>query len=105
MVQVDRMGARAPSKRVGTDDPPAVALTKRLALVVVHRSGAIHELLDIAAGGGRSVEKHDSPGFATGILPGVRDVAREEGARAGPTDSDLVADLECDLPGEHPGDL
>ncbi len=35
----------------------------------------------------------------------MRDVAREERAGAGPADGDLVADLEGDLAGEHPGDL
>src|SRR5205807_5915407 len=35
----------------------------------------------------------------------MRDVAREEGTRAGPADAHLVADLERDLTREHPGDL
>src|SRR5215475_7994495 len=35
----------------------------------------------------------------------MRDVAREERAGARAADGDLVADLERDLAGEHPGDL
>jgi hypothetical protein len=35
----------------------------------------------------------------------MRDIAREEGACAGTADGDVVADLERDLSGEHPGDL
>src|SRR5262245_63299303 len=95
------------SKRVWADDFPAVALTQRVAFVVVDRAGGgpPRELLDVAAGGGRSVEKQDAAGFTAGALPGMRDVAREERARAGPADGDFVADLERDLAGEHPGDL
>src|SRR5262249_59913191 len=89
----------------GTDDFPAIALAELLAFIVIHRSGTIQELLDVAAGGGRGVEKHDSAGFAAGVLPGVRDVAREERARAGPPDADLVSDLKGNLAGEHPRDL
>src|SRR6267378_3180576 len=54
---------------------------------------------------GRGVEKQDAAGVATRALPGVRDVAREERAGAGPADGNLVADLEGNLAGEHPGDL
>ncbi len=68
------------SKRVWTDDFPAIALAEFVAFVVAHRAGgALQELLDVAAGGGRSVEKQD----AAGVLPGMRDVAREERAGAG----------------------
>src|SRR5262245_62317571 len=35
----------------------------------------------------------------------MRDVAREERAGSGPADTDIVADPEGDLAGEHPGDL
>src|SRR6266850_67321 len=95
-----------PSQRVRTDDFPAVALAELLAFSVVHRPGrTLQELFDVAAGGGRGVEKQDAAGFAAGALPGMRDVAREEGARAGPADAHLVTDLEGDLTGEHPGDL
>src|SRR5713226_2461578 len=94
-----------PSKRVWTDDFPAVALAEFLAFIVVHRAGAVQELLDVAAGGGRGVEKHDAAGFAAGVLPSVRDLAREERAGAGAANGNIVADLKGDLAGEHPGDL
>src|SRR6266566_1782150 len=82
-----------PSKRVWTDDFPAVALAEFVAFIVV------------TAGGGRGVEKQDSAGFAAGVLPSVPNVAREECAGAGAADGNLVADLKGDLAGEHPGDL
>src|SRR5262245_2939358 len=96
---------RQASKRVGADDLPAVALAELLAFLGAHRPGAMQELLDITASGGRSVEKHDAAGLAAGALPGMRDVAREERARARPADAHLVADHERDLAGQHPGDL
>src|SRR5262245_42899315 len=65
----------------------------------------MQELLDVAAGRGRGVEKHDATGFAAAVLPGMRDVARHERAGAGPADGDFVADHEGDLAGEHPRDL
>src|SRR5262249_28486149 len=71
-------------------------LTKLFALGVVHRSVAMQELLDVAAGGRRGVEKENSAGLAAAVLPRVRDVARQERARAGPADAHLVADLEGD---------
>src|SRR5205807_44972 len=72
--------------------------------VVVDRA-VVQELLDVAAGCGRGVHEQDAAGFAADALPGMRDVAREERAGAGPADGDLVADLEGDLADEHPGDL
>src|SRR6058998_1207177 len=66
---------------------------------------ASRERLDVAAGGGRGVEKQDAAGFAAGTLPGMRDVAREERAGAGAADGNIVADLKGNLAGEHPGDL
>jgi hypothetical protein len=42
-----------PSQWVWTDDLPAVALAALRAFVVLHRSGARQELLDVAAGGCR----------------------------------------------------
>src|SRR5262245_520747 len=93
------------SQRVWADDFPAVALAECPALIIVHRAGTIQELLDVAAGGGRSVQEQDSAGFAAGVLPGVRDVAREERTGAGTADAHLVADLKGDLAGENPGDL
>src|SRR5207247_8536518 len=93
------------SERVWADDFPPVALAEFVAFVVVDRAGgALQELLDVAAGGGRGVHEQDAAGFAAGALPGMRDVAREERAGAGPADGDLVADLEGDLAGEHQGD-
>src|SRR5713226_6745417 len=91
-------------QRVWTDDFPAVALEEFVAFVVVCRA-ALRERLDIAAGGGRGVEKQHAAGFAAGVLPGMRDVARHERAGAGPADGDLVADLEGEPAGEHPSDL
>src|SRR5881628_2835392 len=94
-----------PSKWVWPDDFPAVALAEFVAFVVVDRSGAFQEVLDVAAGGGRGVHEQDAAGFAASALPSMRDVAREERAGAGPADGNLVADLKGDLAGEHPGDL
>src|SRR5712664_1963009 len=94
-----------PSKRVWTDHFPAVALAEFVALIVGDRAGAVQELLDVAAGGGRGVEKQDAASFAAGVLPSMRDVAREERAGAGSADGNIVADLKGDLAGEHPGDL
>src|SRR2546429_4122252 len=95
---------RTPSERVWTDDFPVVAVAELVAFVVVDRA-VVQELLDVAAGCGRGVHEQDSAGFAAGALPGMRDVAREERAGAGPADGDLVADLEGDFAGEHPGNL
>src|SRR5258705_13846644 len=94
------------SKRVRADHFPAVALADPLAFVFVDRTrGALQERLDVGAGGGRGVEKQHAAGFAAGVLPGMRDVAREERAGAGTADADLLADLEGDLALEHPSDL
>src|SRR5713226_6782556 len=88
----------APSKRVWAVDFPAVTLTESFAFLVVGRpGGALQELLDEAAGGGRGVEKQDAAGFAAGVLPGMGDVARQERAGARPADGNLVADLKGDL--------
>src|SRR5438128_881398 len=92
------------SQRVWTDDFPVVAVAELVAFVVVGWA-VVQELLDVAAGCGRGVHEQDAAGFAAGALPGMRDVAREERAGAGPADGDLVADLEGDLADEHPGDL
>src|SRR5437667_11673566 len=95
---------RTPYDRVWTDDFRVVALAELVALVVVNRAVA-QELLDVAASCGRGVHEQDAAGFAAGALPGMRDAGREERAGAGPADGDLVADLEGELAGEHPGDL
>ena len=94
----------APSKRVWADDFPAVALEEFVVFVGAARA-ALRKILKQAAGSGRGVEKQRPGGFAAGVLPGMRDVARHERAGAGPADGDLVADLKGDLAGEHPGDL
>src|SRR5713226_10540098 len=94
-----------PSKRVWTDDFPAVALAEFVAFIVVDRAGPVQELLDVAAGGGRGVEKQDAAGFAAGALPSMRDVAREERTGAGHADGNIVADLKGDIAGENKGDL
>src|SRR5271167_1108498 len=96
--------APAPSKRVWADDFPAVALEEFVVFLGVDRA-ALRKILKQAAGSGRGVEKQRPGGFAAGVLPGMRDVARHERAGAGPADGDLVADLKGDLAGEHPGDL
>src|SRR6266545_5773425 len=95
-----------PSKRVLADNFPVVALAEFVAFVVADPAGGtLQEFLDVAAGGGRGVEKQDAAGFAAGVLPSMRDVAREKRAGARPADGNLVADLKGDLAGEHPGDL
>src|SRR5262249_41072477 len=92
--------------RVWADHFPAEALVEPAALFVAQRAGGLlQQRLDEAAGGGRRVEKQHTAGFAAGILPGVRHVARKEGAAAGSRDRDLLADLEGDLAGQHPGDF
>src|SRR5688500_15769561 len=96
------MRRRHPSQRVWADDLPVVALAELLALIGSHRAGTIQELLDVAAGGGRSVEEHDSAGLLAGVLPRVRNVAREKRAGAGAADPYLVADLKGDLASEDP---
>src|SRR5438034_2660295 len=100
-----RAGLSYPSKRVRTDDSPAVALAEFLAFVVRHRVGTMQELLDVAASRRRGVEEQDAARVAASVLPRMRDVAREERTRARPADAHLVADLERDLTGEDPGDL
>jgi len=76
-----------PSKRVWADNFPAVTLAEFVAFVVADRAGGtLQEFLDVAAGGGRGVEKQDAAGFAAGVLPSVRDVVREKRAGAGPAD-------------------
>src|SRR5260370_20414877 len=96
---------RHPSKWVWADDFPAVTLAELLALRVIHRTGTIQEFLDVAAGGGRRVEKHDSAGLAAGVLPRVRHDAPQQRAGAGSADGNLIADPKGDLAGEDPGDL
>src|SRR5216684_6842679 len=91
-------------QRVWADDFPTVMLEEFVAFVVVGWA-ALRERLDVAAGGGRGVEKQDAAGFAAGVLPGMRDVARHERAGAGPASGDLVADLEGELARKHPGDF
>src|SRR5436190_12580950 len=54
-------------------------------------------LLDEAARLGRRVHKQDAAGLGAGALPGMRDIARHEGATARAADRDLVADQERDL--------
>jgi hypothetical protein len=98
------MSRPAPSKRVWADDFPAVALEEFVVFVGVDRA-ALRMILKEAAGGGLGVEKQRAGGFAAGVLPGMRDVARHERAGAEPADGDLVGDLKGDLAGEHPGDL
>src|SRR5947207_988995 len=49
-----------PLKRVWTDDFAAVALAKCVAFIVVERAGAVQELLDVAAGGGRGAACRDA---------------------------------------------
>src|SRR6516162_11740201 len=93
-----------PSERVCSDDLPAVALKEFFVFVGVGQP-AFRERLDEAASGGRGAEKQDATGFAAGVLPGVRYVARHECGAAGPAGGDFVADLEAELAGEHPGDL
>jgi len=67
---VERSRAKPPpSKRVWTDDFPAVALAEFVAFIGVDWAGAFQELLDVAAGGGRGVQKQDATGFAAGVLP------------------------------------
>src|SRR5260370_7368089 len=94
----------APSKRVWADDFAAVALEEFVVFVGV-AGAALRKSVKQAAGSGRGVEKQRAGGFAVGVLPGMRDVARHERGGAGPADGDLVADLKGDLAGEHPGDL
>src|SRR5919109_4191409 len=94
------------SKWIGADDFAAVALAELLAFVVAHRGAdAVHELLDVAAGGGGRVQEQHAAGLAPRVLPGMGDVAREERAGARPADGHVVANLEGDLPLEHPGDF
>src|SRR5262249_3594515 len=93
-----------PSKRVWAYDFPPVALIEFGAFVVVDRA-ALRERLNEAACIGRGVEKQHAAGVATGILPGMWDIARHECAGARPADGNVVADLESEFAGEHPGDL
>jgi hypothetical protein len=94
-----------PSKRVWADDVPAVALAEFVGFVAVDwAGGALQELLDVAAAGGRGVEKQDAAGFAAGVsMHAGRCAGRTRTCR--PADGNLVADLKGDLAGEHPGDL
>src|SRR5260370_31202466 len=94
----------AASKRVWARVFAAVPLEEFVVFAGVPRA-ALRKILSQAAGSGRGVEKQRAGGFAAGVLPGMRDVARHERAGAGPADGDLVADLKGDLAGEHPGDL
>src|SRR5712671_208171 len=99
-----RCGA-TPQSGFGPTTSQRLTLAELLALRVIHRTGTIQEFLDVAAGGGRRVVKRDSAGLAAGVLPRVRNVAREERAGAGSADGNLIADPKGDLAGEDPGDL
>src|SRR5262249_58797597 len=84
---------RKTSQRVFADDFPAIVLAELFAFVVAHRvQGPPQELFDVAAGGGRGIEKKDAAGFGARALPGMRDVARGARARAAPAPGNLLAD-------------
>src|SRR5262245_66112257 len=93
------------SQWIGADNFPVVALAQLLALRIGHRGGTMQHLLDEAARTGRRVEEHHAAGVAAAVLPRMRDVAREERARARPAHADLLADDERALSREHPGHL
>ena len=67
-----------------------MALDEFDAFVVVRRA-ALRERFNEARGGGWRVEKQDAAGFAASVVPGMRDIARNECARAGPANGDRVA--------------
>jgi len=58
-------------------------------------------LLDQSARLGRRIEKQDPAGRGAGALPGMRDIARHEGAGARAADRHRIADQEGDLTLQH----
>jgi hypothetical protein len=74
-----------------------VALIELVAFVVVCRA-VLRERFDEAASSGRGIEKQHAAGFAAGVLPGMRDIARNERASAGLADGNLVADPKVNSP-------
>src|SRR5437762_216875 len=95
-------------KRGGAEQLPAVALQHVGELDLAHRCEIALSpvlLLDEAARLSRRVDKQDAAGVGAGALPGMRDIARHEGAGAGAADRDRVADQKRDLALQDVGDL
>src|SRR5438046_6955583 len=94
---------RLGSQRRRAEELPAVAL-QRVGpfLLGHHREAALGPmlLLDEPACLGRGVEEQHPPGFRPGALPGMRHIARQEGARPRPADRDRLAVQEGDLAGQ-----
>src|SRR5947207_7431233 len=91
-------------KRRGAEQLPAVALQRAGPLRLAHRGEIALDpmlLLDEAARLGRRVDKQDAAGRGAAALPGVRDIARHEGAGARAADRHLIADQEGDLTLQH----
>src|SRR3954447_3686106 len=75
-------------------------------VLLAYRAGRAmqHILEEFSRSPGRIEEQHLAR-LGAGALPGMRDVARHEGAGAGPANGDGVADLERDLAAENIGDF
>jgi hypothetical protein len=96
--------AQSSSKRIWSDNFPAVALKKICSFVVIHRVPP-RKFFNETSSGCRGVKKQHAAGFVACILPGMGDVTRHERTGSRATDGYLVADLEGEFAGKNPGDL
>jgi hypothetical protein len=96
--------AQSSSKRIWSDNLPAVALKKSCSFGVIHRV-PLRKFFNETSSSCGGVEKQHAAGFVACILPGMRDVTRHERTGSRATDGYLVADLEGEFAGKNPGDL
>src|SRR5437763_6003672 len=91
-------------KRRGAEQLPAVALQHVGPLRLAHRGEIALDpmlLLDQPARLGRRIKKQYPAGRGAAALPGMRHIARHEGAGARAADRHFIADQEGDLTLQH----
>src|SRR6516225_10345521 len=94
------------SERRRADDLPAMPFSNRAKLLLVHRVyRSFYHLLEQLSGPSGGVHEQHAACLGAGALPGMRYIARHEGAGAWPADCDCVADLEGDLAAQDVSDL
>src|SRR5437588_8148569 len=94
----------ARSERRRPDDLPAVPVADFGEFLLAQRTDrAMQQLLkELTRPAGRIEEQHLAR-LGAGALPGMRDIARHEGAGTWPADGGLLADLERDFAAQDVG--